>query len=176
MQAAIAHLIGDLLQSVGVIIAAIIIMYEPDWKIVDPLCTFLFSVLVMFTTIPTFMQCVNYLMECTPEEVRTDVIRGDILALPAVAAIDDFHVWGLAGDKFFLTAHVYLKDSALAKCSGQTTSKLLDIESENDRSISHLSHRVIEPSQQIDLIHKVHAECEAIAKRNNVCHATFQIL
>ena len=150
-------------------------MYKPDWKIVDPLCTFLFSVLVMITTIPTFMQCVTYLMECTPEEVRTDVIRGDILALPAVAAIDDFHVWGLAGDKFFLTAHIYLKDSALAKCSGHT-SKLLDIESENDRSVSHLSQRVVEPSQQIELIHKVHKECEAIAKRNNVCHATFQIL
>ena len=57
-------------------------------------------------------------MEGTPEEVRTDRIRADILALPPVAAIDDFHCWGLAGDKFFLTAHVYIKDSYWAKCSG----------------------------------------------------------
>ena len=70
-------------------------------------------------------------MECTPDEVRTDRIRADILALPAVAAIDDFHCWGLAGDKFFLTAHVYIKDSALARCAGNSQGqRLLDIETE----------------------------------------------
>ena len=114
VQAAIVHLIGDLLQSIGVIIAAIIIMFKPDWMIVDPICTFLFSVLVMFTTIPTFIQCTHYLMECTPTEVRTDMIRAEILALPEVAEIHDFHVWGLAGDKYLLSAHILLCQDAVA--------------------------------------------------------------
>ena len=122
VQAAIVHLIGDLLQSIGVIIAALVIMYKPNWLIVDPICTFLFSVLVMFTTIPTFLQCVGYLMECTPTEVRSDLIRSEILALPEVERLDDFHVWGLAGDKFFLSAHVVLKKGQVGKLGIETDS------------------------------------------------------
>ncbi|MFN9900960.1 MAG: cation transporter [bacterium] len=60
------HLIGDLLQSIGVIIASIVIIVRPDFKIVDPICTYLFSVLVIFTTVPVFKECVNILMESTP--------------------------------------------------------------------------------------------------------------
>ena len=145
VQAAIVHLIGDLLQSIGVIIAALVIMFKPNWLIVDPLCTFLFSILVMFTTIPTFMQCFNILMECTPSDVRTDHIRGDILAMPEVDRIDDFHLWGLAGDKFFLTAHIVLNRAKLE-------------------------------DKELDIVQKVHDKCLAVAKRNNICHSTFQIL
>jgi Co/Zn/Cd efflux system component len=63
VQAAVVHMIGDLIQSIGVIIAAIIIMFKKDWLIVDPICTFLFSILVLFTTVPTFGKCMGILME-----------------------------------------------------------------------------------------------------------------
>jgi len=40
-----------LINSVGVIIAGVIIyIKQPDWSIVDPLCTFVFSIIVMCTT------------------------------------------------------------------------------------------------------------------------------
>jgi zinc transporter 2 len=45
-------ILGDIVQSVGVVIAAIIIYFKPEYKIVDPICTFIFSVLVFITTIP----------------------------------------------------------------------------------------------------------------------------
>lgn len=54
IRAAIVHLIGDLLQSVGVIIAAIVVITKPEWKIIDPICTYLFSLLTLATTIPVF--------------------------------------------------------------------------------------------------------------------------
>lgn len=52
VRAAFVHILGDLLQSIGVIIAAIIIYIYPEHTIVDPICTFIFSILVMFTTVP----------------------------------------------------------------------------------------------------------------------------
>lgn len=67
VKAAIIHAVGDLLQSVGVIIAAIIITIWPEYKIVDPICTYLFSVIVMFTTIPVFKECISVLMEQQPD-------------------------------------------------------------------------------------------------------------
>lgn len=50
VHAAFIHVLGDILQSVGVFIAALVIYFRPEWKIADPICTFIFSVLVMFTT------------------------------------------------------------------------------------------------------------------------------
>jgi divalent metal cation (Fe/Co/Zn/Cd) transporter len=66
------HLVGDLLQSIGVIIASIVIIFRPDFKIVDPICTFIFSVIVLFTTGPVFKECIQILMESSPKDVRTD--------------------------------------------------------------------------------------------------------
>ena len=70
VRAAIIHMIGDIVQSVGVMAAAIIIYVKPTWTIADPICTFLFSVLVLMTTIPIFIDVMGILMETTPDDVE----------------------------------------------------------------------------------------------------------
>ena len=69
VRAAIVHMVGDMVQSIGVIAAALIIYLKPEWKIADPICTFLFSILVMFTTIPVFSDCMRILMESAPVDM-----------------------------------------------------------------------------------------------------------
>lgn len=51
VRAAFIHVVSDFVQSCGVFIAAVVIYFKPEWSIVDPLCTFLFSVLVLVTTL-----------------------------------------------------------------------------------------------------------------------------
>ena len=63
VRAAFIHVIGDFIQSVGIFVAAIIIYKKPEWKIADPICTFLFSVLVIFTTFTILRDSLNVLME-----------------------------------------------------------------------------------------------------------------
>jgi zinc transporter 2 len=65
------HVIGDIIQSIGVLIAAIVIYFEPSYKIADPICTFFFSLLVIITTIPTLKDCLYVLMEASPGGVDT---------------------------------------------------------------------------------------------------------
>ena len=48
-------MLGDIIQSVGVLVAAVLIKISPEFYVADPICTFLFSVLVILTTIPTFV-------------------------------------------------------------------------------------------------------------------------
>ncbi len=50
VRAAFIHVLGDVLQSVGVFIAAIVIYFVPSWQLADPICTFLFSIVVLGTT------------------------------------------------------------------------------------------------------------------------------
>jgi len=70
VRAAIVHMLGDMIQSIGVIIAAIIIYVKPEWTIADPICTFVFSIVVMFVTIPVFNDCMRFLMETSPENIK----------------------------------------------------------------------------------------------------------
>jgi len=55
--------------SVGVVIASIIIYIEPAYKIADPLCTYLFSIIICVTTVPVFKECIYVLLEATPESI-----------------------------------------------------------------------------------------------------------
>lgn len=69
------HIIGDIIQSVGVVIASLIIYYYPDMVIVDPICTFFFSVIVFFTTINITKTCISILMESCPDKYQVEKIE-----------------------------------------------------------------------------------------------------
>lgn len=64
------HVLGDMLMSVGVIIASIIIYIWPDLWYMDPVCTYLFSVIVAFTTLPIVKKCLTIMMEGTPDDIN----------------------------------------------------------------------------------------------------------
>ncbi|NXD61571.1 ZNT4 protein, partial [Eolophus roseicapillus] len=51
VRAAFVHALGDLVQSIGVLVAAYIIRFKPEYKIADPICTYVFSILVVLTTV-----------------------------------------------------------------------------------------------------------------------------
>ena len=114
VRAAIVHMVGDMVQSLGVIIAAVIIYVKPDWTIADPICTFLFSILVMMTTIPIFSDCMTFLMETSPEAIDSKDVYNAIMDLDMVKEIHDFHLWSLSDEKPIFTAHVVVIDAASA--------------------------------------------------------------
>ena len=70
MRAAMIHLIGDLIQSVGVVIAAVVIKFYPEAHIVDPICTIIFAIIVVFTTVNVVRDCIRVLMEAVPPGVN----------------------------------------------------------------------------------------------------------
>jgi len=106
IRAAAIHIIGDIVQSIGVIIAAAIIFFKPEWQVIDPICTFLFSILVVFTTVPITRDCIKVLMEATPENMKMDDIVNDLMDLKGVEEVHDVHVWSLSMGKVALSAHI----------------------------------------------------------------------
>lgn len=100
------HVLGDMLMSVGVIIAALVIYFKPEWNIADPICTYLFSVIVCFTTIPVFKDCALVLMEGTPTSIDIAGLEEDLLAVKGVDELHDFHVWSISVNKYALSAHI----------------------------------------------------------------------
>ena len=106
VRAAIVHMVGDMIQSLGVIAAAAIVYVKPEWTKADPICTFLFTILVLMTTIPIFKDCMRYLMEMAPEGIDTVELYNAITNLDCVKEISDFHLWALSDEKPIFTAHV----------------------------------------------------------------------
>lgn len=82
-----------MVQSIGVISAAIIIYVKPEYKIADPICTYLFSFLVLMTTVPIFNDCIKMIMEESPDEINTLNLYNEILRIKTVQEIHDFHCW-----------------------------------------------------------------------------------
>jgi zinc transporter 2 len=106
IRAAIIHIIGDIVQSIGVVIAALIIYFYPEAHIADPICTLIFTVLCIFTTVPIFKDCMSVLMEATPREIDIVACFEDILNIDEVEEIHDFHVWALSAGKLSMSAHM----------------------------------------------------------------------
>jgi len=106
VRAAFIHVVGDIVQSIGVIIAAVIIKFRPDLVIVDPICTILFSIIVVFTTVPIICDCMRILMEGTPANINVNRLTEDLLKVPGVEQVHDLHVWGLSVGKSSMSAHL----------------------------------------------------------------------
>ena len=84
---------------------------RPDWTIADPICTFIFSILVMITTVPIFRDCMHHLLETAPDENDTIGLYNAISRLPFVHEVHDFHLWTLSEAKPIFTAHVVVSGS-----------------------------------------------------------------
>jgi zinc transporter 2 len=100
VRAAAIHIIGDIIQAIGVLMAAMVIYMFPTWQIVDPLCTILFSILVVFTTYFIVKDCMVILLEGVPMEIKHDDVKMAIEQIKGVVAVKSLHIWALTSGKF----------------------------------------------------------------------------
>mmetsp|Transcript_80684 Transcript_80684/g.168264 ORF Transcript_80684/g.168264 Transcript_80684/m.168264 type:complete len:453 (-) Transcript_80684:92-1450(-) len=128
MRAAIAHVIGDIVQSLGVCVAALCIWFRPfdvgftengvsKWNYADPCCTVMFGILVLNTTKSTLTQTIDNLMVKAPEHIDQEKLSSKLHACPGVIQIHDLHVWTMGSNDVLLTAHLMIdkkaKDAAM---------------------------------------------------------------
>eukprot|EP00249_Psilotum_nudum_P018633 c26896_g1_i1 orf=284-1543(+) len=106
VRGAYLHVLGDLIQSIGVMIGGAIIWAKPTWKVVDLICTLFFSVLVLGTTIRMLRDIVEILMESTPREVDATKLEKGLLAIPGVVAVHELHIWAITMGKTSLACHL----------------------------------------------------------------------
>ncbi|CAN6556618.1 unnamed protein product [Malus baccata var. baccata] len=106
IQGAYLHVIADMIQSVGVMIAGGIIWARPDWLVVDLICTLIFSVFAVSTTISMLKNIYGILMERTPSEIDITGLEKGIKCIKGVQEIHDLHVWALTVGKTVLSCHV----------------------------------------------------------------------
>ncbi|XP_034252869.1 zinc transporter 2-like isoform X2 [Thrips palmi] len=109
VRAAFIHVVGDFVQSIGVFIGALIIYFKPTWIIVDPICTFIFSALVLITTISIIRDTIVVLMEGIPRDVDFNAVLDTFMKIDGVVRVHNLRIWALSLEKTALSAHLAIR-------------------------------------------------------------------
>ncbi len=104
------HVWGDLLGSVGVVLAALLLRYA-GWDWTDPLVAVIVALLILRSAWQLLHRSGHILLEGAPEDVAADdVIAALVQAAPQIQDVHHLHLWQLAGGKHIATLHVRLSD------------------------------------------------------------------
>jgi len=104
VRAAALHVMGDLLGSVGAVVAALVIM-KTGWTPIDPILSVVVSCLVLRNAWGLLRESFHELLEGTPQEIDIDKLRKDLsLAIPEVRSVHHVHVWQI-GEQRLMTLH-----------------------------------------------------------------------
>lgn len=115
---------SDMLGSVGVIVAAVVIQFT-GWTLVDPIIAVLIGLWVLPRTWTLLRQAGHVLMEGVPEGMDIAAVRREMLATAGVEQVHDLHAWTLGSRQSLLTAHVVLQAGADADQVRQTLAEML---------------------------------------------------
>ncbi|HDH4818941.1 TPA: cation transporter, partial [Staphylococcus aureus] len=109
IQSALWHFMGDLLNSLGVIIAVVLIHFT-GWEIIDPIISIVISLVILNGGYKIIKNAWKILMESVPEGYNTDEIIGSMKEINGVIDIHEFHLWNITTNHSSLSAHVVLSD------------------------------------------------------------------
>jgi len=111
VKGAYLEVLGDLLGSVGVIVAAII-LFTTGWSYADPIIGVGIGLFILPRTFKLTRQAVRILLEVAPPEIDMDAVRADVLSVAGVEQIHDLHVWTMTSGMESASGHIVLKDRA----------------------------------------------------------------
>jgi cobalt-zinc-cadmium efflux system protein len=105
MRGAFLEVMADLLGSIGVIIAALVIQFTGFWQ-ADPTISIVIGLFILPRTWGLLKSAVDVLLEAVPAHLNTDDITRAIRAVPGVMDLHDLHVWSITSGYVALSAHV----------------------------------------------------------------------
>ena len=107
MRGAYLEVAGDLLGSVAVVIAALVIA-ATGFTQADAIASVIIGLLILPRTWHLLRDAVDVLMEATPKGVDLDEVRRHMLDSPGVQAVHDLHVWTITSGMNVISAHVVM--------------------------------------------------------------------
>ena len=107
IKSAMLHFLGDLLNSVGVIISSIII-YFTNFVYIDIIMSVVISVIIFTGGYKISKEAFFILMEAVPSEVDLNMLRNELLNIDGIKNIHELHVWTNDNEEISFTAHILL--------------------------------------------------------------------
>ncbi|MCE2464894.1 MAG: cation transporter [Dehalococcoidia bacterium] len=136
VEGAFQHVLADLLGSVGVVAAGIVIL-TTGWTPIDPILSVVIGLLIMRSSWSLTMKVFHVLLEGTPKHIDVFGLCNDIEELDGVTLIHDVHCWTITSGNDAFTAHV-LVDPSYRGSFERLRNRIQDIP-HNRYSIAHVT-------------------------------------
>jgi len=148
VRAAYLEVLADLVGSIGVIVAALLIAVTGEtW--IDPVFAIALGVWIVPRTLRLGAAALRVLLQAAPAHINLRHLHADLAALPGVVGVHDLHVWTLTSQMEVATAHLQVTP-------GTDTHAVLDAAREVLAREHHLEHATlqVEPTD--------HTGCEEV--------------
>jgi cobalt-zinc-cadmium efflux system protein len=105
VRAAFLEVLGDLLGSIGAVVAALIILLT-GWTPVDALISAVIGLMMLPRAFGLLRSVVDVLLEDTPAHLDMAAIEAAMRARPGVESVHDLHVWSITSGFDAMSGHV----------------------------------------------------------------------
>jgi cobalt-zinc-cadmium efflux system protein len=109
LRGAYVHVLGDLLGSVGTVIAAVLVRYT-GWLAADPIASIVMTALIVRGAWRLVRESVDILLEATPSHISTGAVRAQLAAIPGIESVHDLHVWTVTSGMVAMSAHAIVRE------------------------------------------------------------------
>lgn len=101
------HLLEDVLGWVAILIVSIVLHFK-DILYLDPALSILITLYILWNSFKRLKETLFLFLQGTPNEIDSEKIESDILAIKGVASLHHTHIWSLDGEHHVFTSHVKL--------------------------------------------------------------------
>jgi cobalt-zinc-cadmium efflux system protein len=108
VRAAYLHILGDLLASVGTVLAAVLVRYT-GWLAADPAASLISTALIVRGAWRLVAESVDVLLEAAPRHITLTEVRARLEAIPNVESVHDLHVWTVTSGVVAMSAHAIVR-------------------------------------------------------------------
>ena len=114
LRSAFLHLMGDVLSTLGAVIAGIIIAFTA-WNWLDPMVSILIGGFILFNAWSVLKQTIHILLESTPENIDITEMVTNLRGVDGVRDIHDLHVWSISENLRMLSAHIVIDNVSIGE-------------------------------------------------------------
>jgi cobalt-zinc-cadmium efflux system protein len=144
VQSALWHFIGDLLSSIGVIVAAAII-YFTGFLPADPIISMVIGAIIFTGGAKILKESTAILMEKVPESFDLEEIRGELRKVEGVEDVHEMHLWAISTDHYSLTAHMFIREDIQPFCIILAANEMLKEKYGITHATLQMEHATIHP-------------------------------
>jgi cobalt-zinc-cadmium efflux system protein len=114
VKAAFWHVLGDTISSVGVVIAAIVILLTGRYM-ADAIAAIVIGIIILWGAVRIVRESADILLEAVPKDVQTTQVVDSIRDIPGVNEVHDIHIWTITSNIYALSAHLVIDDQMVSK-------------------------------------------------------------
>ncbi len=139
VKAALRHVFADIAGSIGVAVAAIIVL-TTGWREADPIAGLAIGLLILASSWTILRDSVAILLEATPAGIDAEEVGRRMAEAEGVVEVHDLHIWTITSGFPALSAHVLVRRGDDCHARRRELQKLLATEFQLDHTTLQVEH------------------------------------